>query len=77
MLRGVEVEDLGGLLVADSRVAIGGVFYRCDRGDAGDSGEEGGAKSFYGIADGSDTTQAGDDDAIHSGFLVIPDPVIT
>jgi hypothetical protein len=77
MLGRIEVEDLGYLGVADSGVAVRSVFYGCDGRDASGSGEESGAEIFYSIADGSDATQAGDDDTIHSVFLVIPSPVIT
>ncbi len=40
-------------------------------GDAGGAGEEGGAEVRYGIADGGDAAQSGDDDTIHFFSLMV------
>jgi len=55
-----EAEALG-LVV---RFADGSFGVGREAGYAGGSGEEGGAEVRYGVADGGDASQAGDDDTI-------------
>ena len=65
----VEVFDCGGLGEAEALGFIVGFAGRGlgigrEWGDAGCSREEGGAEVRYGVADGGDAAQAGDDDTI-------------
>jgi hypothetical protein len=65
---GVEAFDGSRLGEAEALSFAGGFGVGREGSDASGSGEEGGPEVRYGVADGSDAAQAGDDDTIQMLF---------